>query len=131
MIDQELRTKIIGVTGIDDVLQNVVYEGSPDLRIWYIRASSKTDRHMDGSAGFTEIDYDIEIHGGDINEVSDTVEALKTGLDGTYGMWGSVHVHGCFIEDHNDDYQYRGIANESLNADEPFNIAAVKLRVFI
>lgn len=130
MIDGELRTKLLTLVTCP-ISQNTIYQGTEPLRVWYIRAGSKTERHMDGSLAYTEIQYDIEVHSTDINETSTTVETIKNGLDGTYGNWGAVHVHGCWVEDHNDTYEYQGITTESLNAALPLNVAAVKLKIII
>lgn len=138
-LGEDIRTFILASTGIagastaltlaraNAVTQNSYPVKPPDPRIWYRRAGSETVRCLGGEAGPKNEEWDLEVIGGDIDEVLAIVPAVKTRFDGYQGAMGSSSrtVQAIFVDDHDDDYEPRGVASE-----EAVNVSALRLTIF-
>lgn len=135
-VGEDIRAFILASTGIADALatlnrtnvvaQNNMPEKPPDPRIWYRRAGTDTIRCLGGEAGPHNEEWDLEVLGGDNDEVLAIVAAVKARFDGHRGTMGSSRtVSAIFVDDHDDDYEPRGVASE-----EAVNVAALRLTIF-
>ena len=134
-LGEDIRSTIVGSTAIlaqfagaakpHAVEQNSYPENAPDPRIYFRRARQETDRYLDGTAGVTESEWDLEVIGTGDDEVLDLAEVMRGVLDGHRGAFGGRSVQAVFVEDQDDDYFPRGIGDE-----EGFTVAALRLRIF-
>lgn len=73
-----------------------------------------TERTLDQAVGtlpFRKF-FDIEVVSNDLDEAADIAERIKAIADGYGGAFGDTTIQGIFIEDHDDDYQSRAVADD-------------------
>lgn len=130
MIDEDFRTKLLSYTAGAPVEKGKVSEDQPQaLRVEFERGESNTDTYTSGGAGLTETLFDVEVQGTSPGPVQALValvksDALSGGLNGFSGAMGASTVLGCWVMDHDDDYQPK-----LLDADEGFYVATFRVQV--
>jgi len=134
-IGENLRSFITSSTGVlavfsgaaapNAVLQNKLPYGPPLPRIWFGRASQEEEVDLSGTGGLVESSWNIEAISDDVDEALEIADAVKADLNGHRGTFGSGTVKGCFVEDHDDDYQPKGVGSE-----DGFYVAAISARIF-
>jgi hypothetical protein len=119
------RPKGIGTAEV--VEQDSLREHPPDPRIWFSRAGKDEEVDLDGSGGLAETSWDVEVQSADQDAAKDIADRLWGRLRGYRGTFGSTaySVLGVFVEDQDDDYEWRGVASESVN-----HVSAMRVRVF-
>jgi len=133
-IGEDLRTFIIEDAGVLALLanaadwgiveQNNISEDAPQPRIWFTRSGDETELDQDGTSGLVHSRFDLEVMALDIDVALDLTAVIKTALHGYRGTFGSGFALGIFVEDHDDDYLYRG-----LDADEGLNVSALRILI--
>ena len=85
-----------------------------------------TDRTLNQSVGVSPFRkfFDVEIVSDDIDEAADIAERVKTYADGFSGTFGGTTIQGLFVEDHDDDYRSRAVAD-----DEAVFVQALQLQL--
>lgn len=124
MIDENFYSLLATLASPYAVEEAKVSEFQGQTRVWFQRSGEKTERHLDGSAGLTTTEFDVEVHSTDISTSQDLADALKAGLDAYYGTMGAQAVDGIFVEDHDDNYVPKG-----LMGDAGFFVPALKVTV--
>src|SRR5438128_874585 len=119
MIDTDLYTKLASLVNVP-VQQNVIAETTGFDRVWYQRRGAATDVDLLGNQLLTNTEFDVECVSIDIDTAESLASTVKTALNGFFGLMGSTHVLGCFVEDQQDDYQ-----TMSNDADTGEHVAAL------
>jgi hypothetical protein len=106
--------------------QNTIPENQPVPRIWYQRSSQEVERDAAGAAVLTRSTWDMEVISDDIDECLNIADAVKTRLDGHFGLFGSTSetVKGVFVRDHDDEYLVKG-----LGENEGAHVAALSVEI--
>ncbi len=130
-VDENFRTKLVALLPADTPIEEgKISQFDGPTRVWFRRASEKTELHLDGSPGLTTTEFDLEVHSIDIDESQKLaalirVPATRGGLDGFQGTMGDMDVAGVFVADQDDNYQ----PQVSLNTDEGYFVPALKITV--
>jgi hypothetical protein len=137
---ERLRTFIVNSTSIapsthwtrpigapEVVEQDTLREHPPDPRIWFVRAGEEEELDLSGEGGLLETHWDIEVHSADQDAAKDIARRLRKRLRGYRGTFGSTSysIMGAFVEDHDNDYDWRGVASEAVNY-----VSAMRARIF-
>jgi hypothetical protein len=135
-IGEDIRAHLIGSTVMAGPLpnylqrhvieQNTMAETPPSKRIWYRRAGQNDDLAMSKESGVVTSEWDLEIFAPNDTDVCAIADVVKTRLDGLQGTMGGRSVMGAFVDDHDDDYLPRGVADET----EAINMAALRITIF-
>ena len=130
-LDEDLRTEILAASTTlgQRCHQNVVPEHQGNLfpRCWYQRTSTDDLLAADGSRiGLVWQEYTVECISLDIAEAITAADAIRRGLNGKHGTFGSGTTQGAFVEDQDDDYIPRGIG-----ADEGAHVSALRVRIAV
>lgn len=111
-VDADFYNKLDSLTTYD-VQQNVVNTDKQTPYVWFQRRSELKDVFLNGSAGLSTIDFDVEVIGEDINAVETEALSLRNSLNGFAGLIGTTQVLGCFVNDADDDYISKTIAADT------------------
>lgn len=106
------------------VQQNKIPQNPPLPRIWYARSGEIQDPDMSGPSDLVRSEWDIEVHSDDIGETLDIAAATKLAMNGIKGSFGGRDVLALFVEDHDDEYIPRGLAE-----DGGIHIAAIRAQI--
>ena len=138
-LGENLRTLLVASTGLaaawpstgpglgapHAIEQNTIPERPPRPRIWYQRDSEVRDLYVSGEEGMRRSSWDLEVIGPDDAVVASITAALKARLHGFDGAMGTDHVQLVEVEDHDDDYLFRGLASD----DEAAHVAALRITI--
>lgn len=91
----------------------------------FFRSDSTEDLLLNGDAGLTTTNYDVEIYGSDIDAVESAADTLKTALHGKIGAMGDSTILGAFVSDHASDY----VPKADLATDEGLNSSTFSLQI--
>lgn len=131
-VDVDLRTKLVSI--INDasvpVEQGKITDTRGKPRVWLRRAGGATDIFLGGQKGLTETRFDVEVHGDDIGAVQGLADSIRAhhgdgGLNGFAGTLGTSEVLGVFVEDHADDYEPKGFAENDAGT----HVAALDVNI--
>ncbi len=130
MIDEDFRQKLLTYAVGLPVEKGKVSEDQPQaLRVEFERGESNTETYTSGAGALTETLFDVEVQGTSPAPVQALVAQVKAdqvngGLNGFAGAMGASTVLGCWVMDHDDDYQPK-----LLDADEGFYVATFRVQV--
>jgi hypothetical protein len=108
------------------VEQNRMRQAPPDPRIWYRRDLQNEERDLDGDGGIIDSMWDVECQSETLDTAEDLAEAVRDKLDGYRGSFGTQTALGCFVEDHDDDYEPKGVGGE-----QGVHVCALRLQAII
>lgn len=126
-IDIDLAAQMAALT-LAPAEQNKLAEDFPQMpAVVFFRRDSAQDLFLDGMAGLTTTDFDVEIYGVDVDAVEAMADTLKgpNALHGFRGLMGQSTVLGAFVSDHASDY----LAKSDLATDEGLHSATFALLV--
>ena len=121
MIDEDIRTFMIGVLGEDYAAPYMIIEGmvpqeAGPKRIWYRRSSYVNDILLNGPSEITTTDFDIEVVSNDIGEAQEIADELKTALNGYAGEFGDSTCLLAEVQDHDDDYTPQSLGDGDVGS---------------
>lgn len=129
-VPTNLRTFLLAQTAISSVVGAQVHQAIvPDNReppyVWFGRSGTTRNELLNpdvGTAAITEF-FSVECIAMNLDHAQALGAALRA-LDGYRSTFGDTSVQALFIEEQNDDYEYR-----TINGDEGFHTCAFTIEV--